>query len=515
MIVAIGSSEQVVVMAEGKFNTTAGNVASALLVGAASVCIATLFYFLFEFGWTREREVVSWTEAIITCLVPALTAGVLLAALRLRPATRINIVLCVYSVAIACYVVEAVATVWFHLPSVVESEFRARLARAAAAAGRPFDTRSSADVVHDLRRQGIDAVPSIWARALLTREDGIMKSVVRLHGDHEVVPLAGISRKTTVLCNEEGEFLIYRADEHGFNNPAGTWKLAPLDIVAIGDSHVQGYCVPAQRHFVTQIRERYPATLNLGVQGNGPLVELATLKEYAAVLSPKRVLWFFCESNDVPVDLAIENKSPLLRRYLTKGFRQGIMDRQADIDPALSAFIEPRIQRTAVSRKLSEAFELARDFDPSSSTPFQFLTLSEVRGRLGLKQAESDISRTRSDRAPSEAQKSEWRTLTDLFRQILAEAQSSTAAWGGQLYFVYLPGRARYPPQRDLYPLRDDILRTAVELRIPVIDLEPVFGAYPDPQAFFPFRLADHYNEEGQRLVAQEVLRAISADDQR
>ena len=110
--------------------------------------------------------------------------------------------------------------------------------------------------------------------------------------------MANISNVTTVFCNESGEYIIYDSDEHGFHNPPGLWHKDAVQAVAVGDSFTHGVFVPSEDSFVSVIRSRMPATVNLGVDGNGPLAMLATLKEYAASLRPTIVLWFYYEGND-------------------------------------------------------------------------------------------------------------------------------------------------------------------------------------------------------------------------
>src|SRR5262249_23529041 len=154
----------------------------------------------------------------------------------------------------------------------------------------------------------------VFAGALYKRQnDDTIKSQINVNGG-EFLPLAGIASKIVVLCNENGEWLKFRSDIHGFNNPGNAWEQQPVDIATLRDSFVQGYCV--ENNFVRLIREQHHATLNLGVEGDGPLLSLATLKEYASVVRPRIVLWFFYEGNDLS-DLTAERKSPLLRRYLT------------------------------------------------------------------------------------------------------------------------------------------------------------------------------------------------------
>jgi hypothetical protein len=98
----------------------------------------------------------------------------------------------------------------------------------------------------------------------------------------------------------------------------------------------------------------------------------------------------------------------------------------------------------------------------------------------------------------------------DLFREVLSEAKAQVGAWGGQLYFVYLPEWARYSEYSSWGKTkRGSVMKTVKSLRIPIIDIDPAFKAHGDPLSLFPFRAPGHYNEAGHRLVAQEVLKAI------
>ena len=99
----------------------------------------------------------------------------------------------------------------------------------------------------------------------------------------------------------------------------------------------------------------------------------------------------------------------------------------------------------------------------------------------------------------------------DVFRRVLAEATTRVNRWGGRLVFVYLPHWDRYGSRR-LSPgaaRRDRVLEIVRAQGIPVVDMHQVFQATRDPLALFPFRQSGHYNEEGHRLVAEEVLRAL------
>ena len=100
----------------------------------------------------------------------------------------------------------------------------------------------------------------------------------------------------------------------------------------------------------------------------------------------------------------------------------------------------------------------------------------------------------------------------ELLAAILSNAKATVSSWGGALSLVYLPERERYTDSHRAAldeTIRGHVLRTAAALRLPIIDVHPAFQAHGDPVGLFPFRLRGHYNEEGNRLAGETVLRAL------
>jgi hypothetical protein len=331
------------------------------------------------------------------------------------------------------------------------------------------------------------------------RGDGTMKSLISINGT-EVLPLAGIANKLVVVCNEGGQFLTYRSDQYGFNNPRNLWREAPVDIVAVGDSYVQGWCVAPDDSFVALIRKHYPSTMNLGMEGYGPLLMLATLKEYAQTVRPRIVLWFYYEGNDL-ANLRRERKTPLLQHYLTNDFSQGLLARQKEIDSALDAHIKAARKANGVLTRLNEIAASLKELPGKARS---IIALSQLRARFGLVQGKETYRRF----GPTPASIRDSAEI-ELLGDILVKAKESVSAWGGSLYFVYLTAQPRYIPEQIYYD-RDQVLQKAHDAGLPVIDLFPTFQAQKDPLDLFALRLQSHYNREGHHLVAEEVLRSIS-----
>ena len=134
-------------------------------------------------------------------------------------------------------------------------------------------------------------------------------------------PLSGISNSKTVFCKEGPEFSIYQSDRYGFNNPDDNWN-KNIDHMLIGDSFAQGACVNEGEDIASQLRSLTgEKIITLGMAGNGPLIELASLKEYASDINVKNIFWIYFERNDLD-DLKNEKKSPILNRYLNDSFSQ-------------------------------------------------------------------------------------------------------------------------------------------------------------------------------------------------
>lgn len=484
---------------EEKRLVKAARLANIILGAGGLFCALVWVYSIYYYFWTGERYLTSPVGTILYLIFPAVLSSLLFASFRLRPSHKVNLALFFFSTGVSIYALELFlvslssederSLVFDLLATTREKQVREEvqeMVKVAKKFGVEFDTRTKLEVITDLEKKGINAVPAIPVSTLLKREDGAVKSEITINGA-EVLPLGGISRRITVFCNESGEYMIYESDEHGFHNPKGIWDSGRVDIVALGDSFTHGYCVPSDKNFVALIRKHYPATLNLGMAGEGPLMMLAALKEYGEHFKPKIVLWFYFE-NDLE-DLEKEKNSPVLKSYLEETFSQGLRSRQAEIDGALTGYVEA--QRD--SRLLERPKPIGKRVRAAIGLLELMIKLGTLRARLGLIYGESD-------------------SQIDLFRQVLLQAKMYVNTWGGTLYFVYLPARERYahPPTADFDEEQDEILTVVKTVGVPVIDIRHVFRTQSDPLALFPFRRFAHYNEKGHELVAAEVLRSIS-----
>jgi hypothetical protein len=355
-----------------------------------------------------------------------------------------------------------------------------------------IDTRTTLEFIDELREQKTQAVP---ANVFASRVNEAGDQSISTSPSPPLLPLGGISNSFIVLCKESGQYVVYKNDEHGFRNPQGIWNAARADVAAVGQSFVQGYCVPDGTGFVDLLRRRYPVTLNLGMSGESPVLQLAAIKEFLPRYEPRIVLWFFAEGIDLG-DLASDaTHHPWLIHYLEPAFGQSLLTRQPEIDRVFQRAAsegEQRLRQKQPSRPDRTLIERGKEI----------IKLWHLRKELSL--AYGINSGGISTDAPSEA------TL-DLFSKALAQAKMVTRSWGGTLYFVYLPSWNRYRNDpRVAERERTRVLKVAKALEIPIVDVQPAFQEQKDPLSLFPFRRFGHYNQRGNEIVAATVLQAVS-----
>jgi lysophospholipase L1-like esterase len=447
----------------------------------ALVSISFCFALALVVQFAERGTSVDLRDAVYYYGIPALLSAAALSAAFLRPAARALV--SIYILAAGAGLIAAEIYVGLTAKPPEEAQ-RQQLISEWAKAGIPYDSRSVLEVVRDMRRENIEAYPPFSAMSVLRSEGGSSEGSALSADGGELLPLGTVSNTPTVVCNETGKHLIYRSDRYGFHNPADVWERRRMDLAALGDSYTEGYCVPSDRNFVALVREKHPATLNLGIQGNGPLLELAGLTEYLVHVRPRSVLWFYYEGNDL-VDLEVERRNPLLTSYLRDGFTQNLMARQPSVDKAIREYFADGAARRSAER-------------PAQLDVEDVLFLRNLRDRLRL--ALTGSLALDFDEEASLA----------LLRDVLAAARSRVEGWDGTLVFVYLPSVWTHLPEADQprqSRLRERVLQMARAAGVPVIDVSADFLAHPDPASLFVSADREaHYNERGYRLVAEKLL---------
>jgi len=359
--------------------------------------------------------------------------------------------------------------------------------------GVPFDYRDYTSVVLESRASTSNtyaAIPPLqfW------KDNGLLdKSVKQVISDRSVLPLSGISLSPTVHCNEIGKWRRYRSDKKGFSNPPSAFSQT-ADIVLVGDSFAHGSCVPEGLGIGGHLRTLGHSTVNLGMFYNDPLLELASLREYAAHIRPKWLVWLYFEW-DLP-QLVTTAKSQVLREYLDNpDFSLNLIERQPEIDRLLIKWHDSKLLQNPTGRQ--------RDIPQLPSNEHK----SHNQSGLTLLW---NFFRLKNLRAQFIVDAATWPREMDLLVQIIREARRQTEAWGGEFIFVYIPDGSRYEKHKnDNWLMREDILSKLQSDGTVIIDLYKTFLNTKDPLSYYPWRIPGHFNEKGYQVIATLIHHAL------
>lgn len=294
--------------------------------------------------------------------------------------------------------------------------------------------------------------------------------------------LGGVPDKEVLLCAHNGAPLYYTADRFGFNNPDSVHD-APLDLIVVGDSFVEGHCQPRADTFVGRMRTLRPQTASFGMRSGGPLLELAFIGRYGVEFKPDYVVMAFFEGNDWQ-NLGREADTPWLRQALdedaTFGNAEVTANERAEIGQVVEQWWDKDVSPSVVFSK--------------SSFVRNIVALNEVWGVLGL-----DYPRVNPDQP--------------IYPDVLAKAKALTESWGGKFALVYIPQDARF---RGLFNksfvydrLRGKVLNAAAASNIEVIDLTEKFAEADEPTELYAPDA--HFSPAGAQLAAEAVEEWIAS----
>jgi len=345
-----------------------------------------------------------------------------------------------------------------------------------------YDTRTKEEVIDSFKINNIETYPSIPIAQFIS-SNGIQTN------SGMIFPLGGISNTKTVHCNESGIWSIYESDEHGFNNTKGLYN-NNIDIILLGDSFAQGSCVNPDETIAAGLRKSDLNAISLGMSGNGPLIELAGLKEYGIPLKPKVVLWLYY-TNDM-TNLYAEIKSDLLKKYLyEKNFTQNLFKQQKIIRPNLINYINNHSKNLEKNKVEKNKNILSKKTKKFFIKFIKISKLSNLRKILNFKS---------KSKIPSE------------FVSIIEESKRTISLWDGKLYFIYLPDYYTYSINKK-YEYLEELLKIMNELQIPIINIHSeAFIKQEDPMSLFPSRKFAHYNKKGYHLIKETIINRLKKD---
>lgn len=347
--------------------------------------------------------------------------------------------------------------------------------------GKKYDSRSIIEIFEELRKTNKNIKVKV----------GPFNNF--LDKNYNIFPLSGVSKSKTIFCNENGYYAIYDSDRYGFNNPDQEWNQSEIEYLIIGDSFAHGACVNSPNDIASVIRDiSKKSVLNLGYNGNGPLIEYATLREY---LHPnvKKILWFYFEGNDLQ-NLNIELKNEFLVKYLDDvNFSQKLRLKQNIVDKLANNKIEYNreleLEKLKKNKELQNIANKNIHKESMKTILIKFIKLTKIRRALIGEQTKREIQPK-----PQEE-----------FIKILKLVKDLSYKNNSQLYFIYLPEYWRYKLKNNDENI--NVIKDIVEsLDINFIDIHSeVFEKEKNPLELFPFKGRGHYNVKGYKKIAERL----------
>lgn len=324
------------------------------------------------------------------------------------------------------------------------------------------DLRLRREVLKELNQKGIESYPFF-----------------KVGTQHKIYPLGSIPNKKIVLCNELGNYTIYRTDRHGFNNPDSVWDKKEIDVLFLGDSFTHGSCMLDNKNFVNLLREDDANLVNLGNAGNHPYIMLAGLIEYAKPTKPKNIVWMHCSANDIGGMVRAQN-DPLFNKYLNEIFSQNLIERQNEIT------------RHMLNRYNLRHFLYQRIDWPS------FFKLSQLRTNLRFN---LNPKLNINPEIVSDIFKTELSNYEEIFEEIIKRSKSITDSIGSKIYFVSIPTYSELlNGQNNTSKTVEKIVR---KNGIEYFDLSEYFLSKTDPESIFSWKTTGHFSTLGSRLTSQ------------
>ena len=348
-----------------------------------------------------------------------------------------------------------------------------------------FDLRSKIEVYQDLDKK-------IYPRSIIYtsyKDNSHLDKKLHWH-------LGQLSHAYTVYCNENGSYLNYQSDRYGFNNNDNLWDTKRINSLLIGDSFVHGACVKNENNISIQLIKKNITNLNLGLGGNGPLEQLALLKEYLKLTNPKNVIYFYYEDNDLK-DLASENLD--FENYINfPNYSQNIALKQDIIDYYVLQYFKKRIK----VKKKDNYFHasMAKKKIKKKDIFKSILRLVEIRQILNNFLSQT-IYLSKSNLVEHDA--------VAKFEKVFSEIKRYTYDNNAELIVVYLPSYRSFNDIFFDHSIKKKIKKIFNKEKY-FLDIENIFRETGDPKQYFPFRFSGHYNNEGYRLISTKIIEILN-----
>ena len=345
--------------------------------------------------------------------------------------------------------------------------------------GLYFDNRSKLEVINDYKKKKLDAFPTVHPIHFLKN---------KLVDKYKILPLAGYPNVVTIFNNEFGYYEHYKSDRYGFNNNDYLWENENHKYVFVGDSFVHGAGIKNENSLNGIFKKKTKIeALNLGIGGNGPLIEYATLLEYLDFDKVKNLIWFYYSGNDLQ-NLSAELTTKYLSNYLNDGFSQNLIKNQNKVNNFIKEYIETKVKYIEPKKEKKRNQSLFAD-------------------SLKFSQIKKIISNS------SYFTKNEVYEFINIINKINEICKKKNI----NFYFVHLPTYETIVNQKvnnSILTNKKIIFKFLETKNIPFIDIKSeLLKQNVDPKNYYPFGLQGHFNKLGNEKIINSLIREFKFYD--
>jgi hypothetical protein len=298
--------------------------------------------------------------------------------------------------------------------------------------------------------------------------------------------LSGKSNSLTLMCNENSFWASFVSDRYGFNNNDKIWDSKIIEYFILGDSFAHGECVNRPHDISSTLNDlSNNSSLSVGYSGNGPLIELASMIEYAPS-NVKKFVWMFYEKNDL-ADLENELTDYILAKYLDdNSFTQNLKNRQPEIDLLLEKKLEVILAGTTKDdnflSQLPEFYFNSKDF------------IKFYKTRQFIKQVNNEIKK-----------KNNKKIIKD-FEKVITTAKLFANKNNSEFCFVYIPAIDRYKNFfYSFFSQKNLVINILKKNNIKIIDIDAFLIKKEIDKFYSPS--GAHFNEYGYNLASNLIYK--------
>ena len=324
-----------------------------------------------------------------------------------------------------------------------------------------------------------------------------------LSNNNFILPLSTFHNSKIVLCNESGKFITYNSDRFGFNNNDLEWNKQIFDVLLIGDSFAQGYCVDRENNILSNLRKNSEnGFLNLASGGNGPLIAYASLLEYFPNNKKvKNVIWIITEGD--LVNLSLEKDNNILMKYLKDyKYKQNLINYRDQINKILDKKLASEIKKNI---KLSNENKVLKIKDTYENNLKKLIDDYNLLNSLKLRKTRS-INFKEIFSVDKKINKNQNDVL---FLKIVKNMKTFLDKKGANLHIFYISSS----PNKKI---NDKILLLLNSEKIDFINIhKEIYISNAGFHDLFHFKrrifgLTGHFNEKGYDLISKIIKREIN-----